>query len=295
MQTINGVMTALITPFKNNKIDSNSYEKIIKRQIKNNVGAIVPAGTTGECVSLNLKEHMECIEIALNLCKNTNTKVLAGIGAGNIQRVIELAKFSQDKGANGILCLAPYYSKPNQEGLYKYFLEIASSVEIPIILYDIPSRTNINIEISTIQRLIKDSNNIQGIKEASGNMERIIELNAKIQGFKVIGGADIINYSILSSGGVGVISVTSNLLPNRILNLVEYAAKGNFKESLRENCELFDLNKALFCETNPIPIKTAMWLCGLIDSLEFRLPLDRMSKQNLSLLENTLKKYEVIQ
>lgn len=295
MNEITGAMSALITPFKNNKVDFTSYEKIIKRQIKYGIEACVPTGTTGEPNTLSHKEHMECIETTVNICKNTNTKVLAGVGSNSTQEAIELAKFAQKAGADGILCVSPYYNKPTKNGLYKHFMAISSNVDIPILLYNIPSRTGINIDISTIKKLAIESKNIYGIKEASGNMERIIEINTKLPNFKILSGEDSINHSILASGGCGVISVTANLLPNKIVSLVKYAKEGKFKESLKENNELFDLNKVLFCETNPIPIKTAMWICGLIDSLEFRLPLDKISEENFKLLKNTLDKYEVKQ
>lgn len=295
MKEIIGSMSALITPFKDNKIDFVSYEKIIKRQIKFGMDACVPVGTTGEATTLSHKEHMECIEAAVNICKNTNTKILAGAGSNSTSEAIELARFAQRSGADAILCVSPYYNKPTQEGLYQHFLTIANSIDIPLMLYNIPSRTGVNLEIETIERLYRDSNNIYGVKEATGNIERIVEMNAKIPDFKILSGEDSINYPILASGGSGVISVTGNLLPNKIVNLVKYAREENYQKSLKENVELFEINKALFCETNPIPIKTAMWICGLIETLEFRLPLSKMSKNNFKFLEKTLEKYEVQQ
>lgn len=293
MKEIIGAMSALITPFKNDKIDFVSYEKIIKRQIKYKMDACVPIGTTGESTTLSHKEHMDCIKVAVDVCKNTGTKVLAGAGSNSTREAIELAQFAQNSGADGILCVAPYYNKPTQEGLYQHFISVANSINIPVLLYNIPSRTGVSIEVSTMKRLNEANKNIYGVKEASGDIEKVVEIKSKIKDFKILSGEDSINQPILSSGGSGVISVTGNLLPDRIVNLVKYANENKHNECLRENIELFEINKALFCETNPIPIKTAMFLCGLIDSLEFRLPLSPMKKENIALLENILKKYEV--
>ena len=295
MNTITGAMTALITPFKNGKVDFNSYERIIKRQIKYCIDACVPTGTTGESTTLSHKEHMECIEVAINICKNTSTKILAGVGSNSTKEAIELAKFAQKAGANGILCVSPYYNKPTQSGLYKHFISISNNIDIPMMLYNIPSRTGVDIDVLTMQKLFMDSKNIYGVKEASGNINKVIEINAKIPNFKIISGEDIINHSILTSGGCGVISVTSNLLPYMVVDLVKKVKERKYNDSLMISAKLFDINKILFCETNPIPIKTAMWLEGLIDSLEFRLPLDKMEKDNLKLLKRTLEKYEVKQ
>ncbi len=288
-----GAMSAIITPFKNDKIDFVSYEKIIKRQIRFNMDAVVPIGTTGESTTLSHKEHRDCIEAAVSICKNSGVKVLAGAGSNSTQEAIELAQFAQSAGADAILCVSPYYNKPTQEGLFQHFLAIANSIEIPLMLYNIPSRTGVNMEIATIERLHSANPNIYAIKEASGDIERVVALNAKMPNFSILSGEDAINYPILASGGVGVISVTGNLLPDKIKSLVDSAKSGDFIKSRSINAELFAINKALFCETNPIPIKTAMWLCGLIETLEFRLPLSPMKRENLAFLESIIKQYEV--
>ncbi|RAX55357.1 4-hydroxy-tetrahydrodipicolinate synthase [Helicobacter sp. 16-1353] len=293
MKEIIGAMSALITPFKNNKVDFVSYENTIKRQIKYGMDACLTMGTTGESATLSHKEHMECIETTINVCKNTGIKVLAGAGSNSTKEAIDLAKFAQKAGADAILCVSPYYNKPTQEGLYQHFLAIANAIEIPIMLYNIPGRTGVSIDISTIERLNKANRNIYAIKEAAGNIERIVEINARMPNFKILSGEDAINHPILASGGCGVVSVTGNLLPDKIVNLVKYANNGDYQNSLKENAELFEINKVLFCETNPIPIKTAMWIYGLIETLEFRLPLSKMDTKNIKLLEKTLEKYEV--
>ena len=293
MKEVTGAMSALITPFKNDKVDFVGYEKIIKRQIKYGMDACVTMGTTGESATLSHKEHMECIEATVNICKGSGTLVLAGAGSNATKEAIDLAKFAQKAGADAILSVSPYYNKPTQEGLFQHFLAIANSIDIPMMLYNIPGRTGVSIDIHTLQRLHNANKNIYAIKEAAGDIERIVALNATLPTLKILSGEDSINHPILASGGCGVISVTGNLLPDRIVSLVRYANDGDYKSSLRENAKLFEINKVLFCQTNPMPIKTAMWLCGLIDTLEFRLPLSKMSKENVALLEKTLEKYEV--
>lgn len=293
MSSVVGAMSALITPFKNDKIDFVSYENIIKRQIKYKMDACVPVGTTGESATLSHNEHKECIEAAVSICKGSGVKVLAGAGSNATNEAIELARFAQNAGADAILCVAPYYNKPTQEGLYQHFLAIANAIEIPLVLYNVPSRVSVSLDIATIERLNKANPNIYGIKEASGDMERVVALNAKMPNFVILSGEDAINYPILASGGVGIIGVTGNLLPDKIVEMVDSAKNGDFAKSRTINAELYAINKALFCETNPIPIKTAMWLCGLIESLEFRLPLCKMKAENLAYLEQVIQQYEV--
>lgn len=291
---LSGAMSALITPFKNNQIDEQTYIKLIERQIKYGMQACVPVGTTGESATLSHKEHMQCIEIAVDTCKNKGVKVLAGAGSNCTQEAIELAQFAQKCGADAILCVSPYYNKPTQEGLYQHYKAVANSVEIPLMLYNVPGRTGVNIEPQTAIRLFKDIKNIFAIKEANGHMDTIIELNTHAQDLLIFSGDDAINYPILANGGKGVISVTGNLLPDKISKLTEYALCGKLTESKAINNELYDINRVLFCESNPIPIKAAMFIAGLLDTLEYRLPLLQPSKENMRLIENTLQNYEVL-
>ncbi|AXP08640.1 4-hydroxy-tetrahydrodipicolinate synthase [Campylobacter hepaticus] len=288
-----GAMTALITPFKNGKVDEQSYERLIQRQIQNGIDAIVPVGTTGESATLTHEEHKTCIQIAVEVCKKTEVKVLAGAGSNATHEAVDLAKFAQDHGAHGILSVAPYYNKPTQQGLYEHYKFIAQSVDIPVLLYNVPSRTACEIATDTIIRLFKDCENIYGVKEASGNIDKCVDLLAHEDRIILISGEDAINYPILSNGGKGVISVTSNLLPDMISDLTHYALKENYKEAKKINDELYNINKILFCESNPIPIKTAMYIAGLIQSLEFRLPLCPPSKENFAKIEKTMKKYNI--
>ncbi len=286
-----GAMTAIITPFKNQKIDVNSYQKLIKRQIENGIDVIVPVGTTGESATLSHNEHKECIEIAIDSCKGEEIKVLAGAGSNSTMEAIELAKYAEYIGADGILVVTPYYNKPTQEGLYQHYKKIANSVEIPTLLYNVPSRTGVDMSADTVIRLANECKNIYGVKEATGSIERVIELLSKKSDLFVVSGDDAINYPILTCGGKGVISVTSNLLPDKVSKLVHSALEGDFETSKSLSEELYLLNKTLFCESNPIPIKAAMYIAGLIDTLEYRLPLTPPTKENYKLIERVISKY----
>lgn len=292
--TLSGAMSALITPFYQDKIDFNAYEKLLLRQIRYGMDACVPVGTTGESATLNHKEHMECIEVAVNVCKGSNTKVLAGAGSNSTQEAIELAQFAQKCGADAILCVSPYYNKPSQEGLYQHYKAVADSVQIPLMLYNVPGRTGVSIQTDTAIRLFENVPNIFAIKEAAGSMERVIELATNAPKMEVFSGDDAINYPILANGGKGVISVTGNLLPKEIAKLTHLALNGNMKQSQEINNKLYAINKVLFCESNPIPIKAAMYISGLIPSLEYRLPLLAPSKENMIKIEQVLQDYEVL-
>ena len=293
---IEGAMTALVTPFKNGVLDLETYAHLIKRQIKHGMNAVIPVGTTGESATLSHKEHKECIEVAVSVCKEyANVKVLAGAGSNSTQEAIELAKFAESCGADGILCVTPYYNKPTQEGLFEHYKAVANAVEIPLMLYNVPSRTGVNLETATILRLFNAVPNIYGVKEASGNIEKVIDLNMNAKELSIISGEDAINYPILGCGGRGVISVTSNLLPDKIAKLTHSLLVSKDYELARVlNNELYAINKALFIESNPIPIKAAMYLSGLLKSLEYRLPLVSPSEESLKYLEKILKQYEVV-
>ena len=294
MNRLKGAMTALITPFKNGAIDEAKYAQLIQRQIDNGIDVVVPVGTTGESATLSHDEHKRCIEIAVEVCKGTDTKVMAGAGSNSTAEAIDLASFAQKAGADAILSVSPYYNKPTQEGLYQHYKAIAESVDIPVLLYNVPGRTGVDIKPETIFRLFDEVENIYGVKEATGSIERCVELLAKRPELYVISGDDAINYPIIANGGMGVISVTANLLPDRMSMLVHAGLAGQFDTAKMINDELFEINKVLFIESNPIPIKAAMYIAGLLDSLEYRLPLVPPSKENMKKIEEVLKKYEVV-
>ena len=287
---MNGAMTALITPFKNNKIDTDTFANLIKRQIDNGIDYVVPVGTTGESATLSHNEHKECIEIAVEVCKTTKTKVLAGAGSNSTSEAIDLAKFAEKCGADAILSVSPYYNKPTQKGLYEHYKALAEAVNIPVVLYNVPGRTCSNIEVSTAIKLFNEVENIIAIKEATGKIENVVEFCAKSK-IAVISGDDAINYPILASGGKGTISVTANLLPKKVADLVHTALNGDFQTSKKINEELFELNKVLFIESNPIPIKYAMYEAGLLPTLEYRLPLVEPSEENKKKIKEVLEKY----
>lgn len=291
---ITGVSTALITPFKNGKLDEAGFAKLIQRQVDNGIDAVCPVGTTGESATLSYDEDMRCIEIAVEVCKGTDTKVLAGAGSNATHEAVEMAKNAQAAGADAIFSVSPYYNKPSQEGLYQHYKAVASAVEVPFMLYNVPGRTGVDILPETVKRLFDDVPNIMGIKEATGSLERTVELMAKIPELYVFSGDDAIDYPILASGGKGVTSVTSNLLPDMKSQLVQAALSGDYQTAKAINEELIDINKVLFCESNPIPIKAAMYIAGLIDTLEYRLPLVPPSKENMKKIEAVMRKYNIV-
>jgi len=253
----------------------------------------VPVGTTGESATLDHEEHRRCIEIAADVCSKSNVKVLAGAGSNATHEAIGLAKFAQAHGAHGILSVTPYYNKPTQEGLYQHYKAIAASVDIPVLLYNVPGRTGCDLLPETIFRLYDECSNIFGVKEATGSIDRCVDLLAHRPELSVLSGEDAINYPILSNGGSGVISVSSNIVPDQIAKLTHLALEGDYHGAKAINDSLYEMNKILFCESNPIPIKAAMYLAGLLETLEYRLPLCAPSNENMKRIENVLKNYTI--
>lgn len=294
MNIVTGSTTALITPFKNSKLDEQTYANLIQRQIDNGINAVCPVGTTGESATLTHAEHKRCIEIAVEVAKNSDTKVLAGAGSNATAESIEIAKHAQKCGVDAIFSVSPYYNKPSQEGLYQHYKAIAEAVcELPVMLYNVPGRTGVDIQADTVIRLFDDVANIYGIKEATGSLERTVELLSRRPELSVFSGDDAIDYPILANGGAGITSVTSNLLPDLKSQLVNSALEGDFKTSKAINDKLFPINKALFVESNPIMIKAAMYIAGLTETLEYRLPLVQPSNENMRKLEDVMKIYEI--
>ena len=291
---ITGATTALITPFKNGTLDEATFATLIKRQINNGIDAVCPVGTTGESATLTHDEHKRCIEIAVEVCKGTSTKVLAGAGSNATHEAVEIARHAQECGVDAIFSVSPYYNKPSQEGLYQHYKAIAQAVELPFMLYNVPGRTGVDISADTVCRLFDDVENIYGIKEATGSIERTVELLSKRPDLYVFSGDDAIDYPILANGGKGITSVTSNLLPDMKAQLAHTALKGDFKTSKALNDKLYDINKVMFCESNPIPIKAAMYIAGLIDTLEYRLPLVPPSVENMKSIEEVMKNYNIV-
>jgi len=238
---------------------------------------------------------MRCIEIAIEVCKGTNTKVLAGAGSNATHEAIRIAQQAQKLGVDSIFSVSPYYNKPSEEGIYQHYKAIANSVpDLGLMLYNVPGRTGIDISTSTIAKLFNDFNNIYGIKEASGNLDKIVELHKVIPDLKILSGDDATDYPTLAAGGAGITSVTSNLLPDIKSKLTKEALAGNFDIARKIHEDLYEINNILFCEANPIPIKAAMYIAGLIDTLEYRLPLVSPNIENMKLIEKVMQNYNIV-
>lgn len=287
-----GSFVAIVTPFKNGKVDAKALKELIEFHIENGTNGIVPCGTTGESATLNHQEHEEVIRIAVETCKG-RVPVLAGTGSNATHEAIELTLSAQNIGADGALLITPYYNKPTQEGLYQHFAAVAKETKLPIILYNVPSRTSINMLPATVARLSKIEN-IVGIKEASGNLVQVSEIIQSCSSdFEVISGEDALTWPILALGGKGVISVTANLVPDKFSRLCKAALAGDMETARSVHYELLKLNDIMFIETNPIPVKAALALMGRIDN-EFRLPLCPPSENNLAALKSVLQEYSLV-
>ena len=281
-----GVFVAIVTPFKNGKIDEEALRGLIDFQIAGGVDGIVPCGTTGESATLNHEEHDQVIRIAVDACKG-KASVLAGTGSNSTQEAIQLSRNAKNAGADGLLQITPYYNKPNQEGLYHHFSSIADAVDLPIVLYNVPSRTSVNMVPETVVRLAK-TENIVGIKEASGSLQAISKIIDNCgKDFTVLSGDDPLLWPILAIGGKGVISVTANILPAKVAALCKAAAIGDIAEARSLHYELMDINDSLFIDTNPIPVKAALHLMGKIEN-ELRGPLIELSKDTLERLKKAM-------
>ncbi|HIE35775.1 MAG TPA: 4-hydroxy-tetrahydrodipicolinate synthase [Candidatus Omnitrophica bacterium] len=291
---LRGSIVALVTPFKKDgEIDEDKFRFLINWHIENNTDAILVCGTTGESATLSHPEHRKLIEIAV---KEVNRRIplVAGCGSNSTQEALELTEYAKKVGADYALIITPYYNKPTQEGLYQHYKKIADAVNIPIIIYNVPSRTGCNILSDTVARLYKDCKNIVGIKEASGSLDQITKIMTKVDSeFVLLSGSDEVTLPILSIGGKGVISVIANIMPKEVHNLVDEFLKGNLEEAKKIQIYLYDLVKALFIETNPISVKAALGLMGLIEP-NLRLPLCEMKESNFEKLKETLKRYNLI-
>ena len=281
-----GVFVAIVTPFKNGEIDEEALRGLIDFQIAGGVDGIVPCGTTGESATLNHEEHDQVIRIAVDACKG-KASVLAGTGSNSTQEAIQLSRNAKNAGADGLLQITPYYNKPNQEGLYHHFSSIADAVDLPIVLYNVPSRTSVNMVPETVVRLAKIKN-IVGTKEASGSLQAISKIIDNCgKDFTVLSGDDPLLWPILAIGGKGVISVTANILPAKVAALCKAAAIGDIAEARSLHYELMDINDSLFIDTNPIPVKAALHLMGKIEN-ELRGPLIELSNDPLERLKKAM-------
>jgi 4-hydroxy-tetrahydrodipicolinate synthase len=288
-----GSIVAIVTPFKNGKVDEKTFRDLIEFQIKNGTSGIVPCGTTGESATLIFEEHNQVIDIAIEQVKK-RVPVIAGTGSNSTEEAIMLTQHAEKAGADASLQVSPYYNRPTQKGLYEHFKAIANAVKIPIILYNIAGRTGVNIEPETIARLSQDCKNIVAVKEASGSLDQMSRIKLLCNDrFELISGDDGLTLPLLAIGGTGIISVVANIVPRDVADMVLAFEKGDLEKAQALHYKLLPLIKAVFIETNPIPIKTAMGLMGLCNP-DLRLPMCSMLPDNLEKLKKALKDYGLI-
>jgi 4-hydroxy-tetrahydrodipicolinate synthase len=288
-----GALTALVTPFRNNNIDEESFRAHIEEQIVKGINGLVPCGTTGESATMTHEEHKQAIKICVDQAKG-RVPILAGAGSNNTREAIELTTFAKQAGADGTLHITPYYNKPTQAGVVAHFQAIAKEVPIPMIVYNVPGRTGLNVLPETMAQLKQTVPEVVGVKEASGNIRQMSEVIEECgQDFCVLAGDDFVVLPLLSLGGKGVISVLSNLLPDKMADLcAAYAAK-DLEKAKSLHFELAPLSRAMFLETNPIPVKTSLALMGKME-LSLRLPLVPMHADNEAKLKEELSKANLL-
>ena len=294
---ISGAITALATPMKvDGSLDFLSLEKLIEFQISEGINALVAVGTTGESATVDVKEHLEIIDFFIKI-SNGRVPIIAGTGANSTKEAIELTEEARVLGADAALLVSPYYNKPTQEGLFQHFSEIADTVDLPQIIYNVPSRTASNIEVDTVERLCSNKN-IIGIKDATGDLNIFEDLKRQCSfeinsgNFAIYSGDDETSFDLISRGGHGTISVTSNILPKLVSEMYE-AAKNNSQTGDEINKKLSKINKLLFLESHPIPVKFALHLMGIMDK-GIRLPLTWLDEKFHQDIQNELKNLELI-
>jgi 4-hydroxy-tetrahydrodipicolinate synthase len=287
-----GVYTALITPFNDDgSVDFNSLSKLLELQCKSGVDGVVACGTTGESSTLSKKEHEEIIEFCVKEI-NGRIKVIAGTGSNSTDSTILFTKFATKAKCDAVLVVSPYYNKPTQNGLYLHYKLISDSTDIPIIIYNIPGRTSVNIEPDTIKKLFDRCNNIVAIKEASGSLTQMNNIKLITSNIELLSGDDILTLPILSIGGVGVISVLSNIIPIDIISIVNFFKNGNINDAINMHYKFLPLMKLIFIETNPIPIKAAASLLGICKN-KLRLPMCEINEENKLKINNMLKELDI--
>ncbi len=293
MTQFRGAFVAIVTPFIDGKVDEQGLKDLIEFQIENGTHGIVPCGTTGESATMSHEEHHRVVEITIKTV-NGRVPVMAGSGSNSTAESIELTKHAKEAGADGALVITPYYNKPTPDGLYAHFKAIAEAVDIPIVMYNVPSRTSVNMLPETVARCA-EIDNIVGIKEATGNMNQVSEvIRLCPDDFSVLSGDDFTCMAQVAIGGNGVISVISNVTPNDMASMMDAALAGNFDEARKFHYKMFPLMKAMFIETNPVPAKTTLELMGKIKSSTPRLPLTKMSEANTAKLKTVLSDYGLI-
>ena len=288
-----GSIVALVTPFKGDKVDEAAYKKLVDWQIKEGTNGIVPCGTTGESPTMTEKEHEHVIEICVQAAAK-RVPVIAGTGSNSTNEAVHMTKFAAKIGADAALVVTPYYNKPTNKGIYLHYKAVSESSNIPIILYNIAGRTGKNIEPDLMAKLSSDFKNIVGVKEASGSLEQMLRIKEMCpKNFILTSGDDALTLPILAIGGVGVISVAANIVPRDVVALINAFNKGDLKKAQEINLKLMPLIRALFIETNPIPVKKACKLMGLCNG-SLRLPMCDKEEANLAKLKQALKAYGLI-
>ncbi|MDP2166962.1 MAG: 4-hydroxy-tetrahydrodipicolinate synthase [Thermodesulfovibrionales bacterium] len=288
-----GSMVAVVTPFKGGRLDEKALSKLIEWHIKEGTDAIIPCGTTGESATLDYKEHYRVIEVTVKTVAG-RVPVIAGTGANSTAEAIEITQKARKLGADGALLVSPYYNKPTQEGLYLHYKAIAASLKgFPLVLYNVPGRTAVNMLPSTVARL-SEIKNIVGLKEATGDMKQASEILRLVgDRISILSGDDFTTFALYALGGKGSISVTANVAPRDMAGMWDAWAAGDIEKARKLHYKMEPLNSAMFIETNPIPVKTALSMMGKIKE-EFRLPLCKMSDANRDKLKNALKGYGLI-
>ena len=288
-----GSLVAMVTPFRNGKVDEAKIRELVEFHVVNGTDALVPCGTTGESPTLSHDEHKRVVEIVVEAAAG-RVPVVAGTGSNSTAEAIDLTRHAERAGARGALVVNPYYNKPTQEGLYRHFRAVAECTALPILVYNIQGRTAVNVETDTMARLARDAKNIVGVKEASGSLDQMSQVIAACgPDFAVISGDDNVTLPLMAIGGAGVISVIANIVPRETADLTHAALDGDWKRARELHYRLFPLARAAFLETNPIPIKEAMAMAGMLEP-EFRLPMCRMSDANRERLRAVLKPYGLL-
>ena len=287
-----GCGTALVTPFRaDQSLDEDTLRRLVRRQIEDGIHFLVPCGTTGESPTLSRDEHLGVVEITIEEARG-KVPVLAGAGGYDTREVIDLAREVERLGADGILSVTPYYNKPTQEGLYQHYKAIAETVSLPIVIYSVQGRTGVNVEPATLARCAQIPN-IVGVKEASGNIGQMASVLHQVpEGFTVLSGDDAITIPLMSLGGRGIISVVSNEIPGPMSCLAKFCLDGNFAEARKLQRRYLPLMEINFVESNPIPVKAAMGLMGLLDPV-FRLPMVPPQPQNLAKIQAVLRSLDL--
>jgi 4-hydroxy-tetrahydrodipicolinate synthase len=290
---LKGIYTALVTPFKNGRLDEEGLKRLVEFQVQGGVDGIVPCGTTGEASTLSYEEHERVIELVVKFV-NGRVPVISGTGSNSTHETIEMTEVARKLGSDMVLLVAPYYNRPTQEGLYQHFKAVAEGVDLPVILYNIPTRTGVNMLPELVARLAEIPN-IVGIKEASGSLQQVAEIYRLTKGkFTILSGDDNIFLPMMALGATGVISVLSNILPARLKALAKtFLDEKNIEKARDLHMELMPLFQAMFVEVNPVPVKESLYFMGLIER-ELRLPLVPLADKNRDYLKAVLKEFGLV-